>query len=99
MDKKKLLEKLADVERAVMSLRIAISSGLDIPEMHDLTAEYWNAKIVCEHFGINRVTLGRWVDTGVLPAPIYYQTRRYWLRKDIEKVGQIKHQHKQKRTS
>ncbi len=36
--------------------------------------------------GIAEVTLWRWIQQGVMPAPIYITNRRYWRRSVIEEL-------------
>jgi DNA-binding transcriptional MerR regulator len=39
---------------------------------------------VCERYNISTRTLSRWTDQGLLPAPVYFNRRKYWSREQLE---------------
>jgi predicted site-specific integrase-resolvase len=54
-------------------------------------------KLTCralqERYGVVDKTIGRWVQAGVLPPPMYINHRRYW---DADEVDQCDHDRQQK---
>ena len=41
-------------------------------------------KTLCTRYGRSDRTIDRWVDTGVLPKPIYIRGLRYWDEADLD---------------
>ena len=43
------------------------------------------ARALCESYSVADRTIDRWVETGILPPPIYINHRRYWDEEEIER--------------
>jgi predicted site-specific integrase-resolvase len=41
-------------------------------------------RALCERYSVVDRTIDRWVDSGILPEPIYINKRRYWDEGDVE---------------
>jgi hypothetical protein len=48
------------------------------------------ARGLSERYGVTDRTLSRWVETGVMPAPVYIQRRRYWDLAAIETADEAR---------
>jgi predicted site-specific integrase-resolvase len=43
-------------------------------------------RALCERYDVCDRTIDRWVDTGVLPAPMYINKRRHWDEAEVEEL-------------
>jgi predicted DNA-binding transcriptional regulator AlpA len=50
-----------------------------------VTGRKVTVRYICERFGIVDRTVDRWIETGVLPQPIYINKRRYF---DLQEVDE-----------
>jgi predicted site-specific integrase-resolvase len=41
-------------------------------------------KAMCERYGVSDRTIDRWTASGILPAPLVINRRRYWIELEIE---------------
>jgi hypothetical protein len=41
-------------------------------------------QLVCERYSITHRTVGRWLDSGILPPPVRINGLRYWRQRDLE---------------
>ena len=46
------------------------------------------AQAVCARYGISTKTVDRWVQTGILPAPMVINNVRYWDEDEIDRRDQ-----------
>ena len=42
------------------------------------------AKGVCNRYDISERTIDRWVETQILPTPVYIRGRRYWSSEQLD---------------
>jgi predicted site-specific integrase-resolvase len=50
-----------------------------------VTGRKVTVRYICERFGIVDRTVDRWIETGILPEPIYINKRRYF---DLQEVDE-----------
>jgi predicted DNA-binding transcriptional regulator AlpA len=48
------------------------------------SARKLTTRALCERYDVCDRTIDRWVDTGILPEPMYINKRRYWDEAEVE---------------